>query len=75
MSKQTTVAPVPRLALDRPDAAKAVGVSLSFFEEHVQPDLRLIRVGRKRLAPVAELERWVAENAAIALDADRAAVE
>jgi hypothetical protein len=44
-------------------AAEAVGMSLDSFERHAQADLKLIRRGRLRLVPVAELERWVRENA------------
>lgn len=50
------------LALTRRDAARAIGVSLTTFEEQVQPHIGLISVGRKRLVPVAELERWVREH-------------
>jgi excisionase family DNA binding protein len=53
----------PRIALTREEAAGALGVSLDSFERYIQPDLRLIRRGRLRLVPVAELEAWVAENA------------
>lgn len=56
-------APIPRLALTPPEAAAAIGVGPDFFDENVAPHLRLIRRGRKRLVPVSELERWVAENA------------
>lgn len=63
MSDSLTVAPIPRVALDRTEAAAALGISLDSFERHVQPDLRLIRRGRLRLVPVAELERWAGEQA------------
>ena len=53
----------PRLALTRAEASAAIGVSTDFFEQHVQPDLKVVRQGRKVLVPVAELERWVAERA------------
>ena len=52
-----------RIALTKTEAAAAIGVSTDFFEQHVQPDLAVIREGRKVLIPVAELERWVAERA------------
>ena len=55
---------IPRLALTPPEAAAAIGVGPDFFEENVAPELRLIRRGRKRLVPVTELERWVAQTAA-----------
>lgn len=54
---------VPRKALRVEEAAAAVGVSPDFFREHIQPDLRLIRCGRLRLIPVAELDRWIDEEA------------
>jgi hypothetical protein len=57
------VAPIPRLALSREDAASAIGMSLDSFERHVQPTIRLVRRGRMRLVPIRELERWLDENA------------
>jgi hypothetical protein len=56
-------ASVPRIALTPPEAAAAIGVGPDFFDEKVAPELSLIRRGRKRLVPVVELERWVAETA------------
>jgi hypothetical protein len=57
------LAPIPRLALTREEAAAAIGMSLDSFERHVQPTLRLVRLGRMRLVPVAELDSWLSENA------------
>ncbi len=54
---------VPRLLLTRTEAAEACGVSVDFFETHIQSDLRLIRKGRLRLVPLAELQRWIEQNA------------
>lgn len=59
----TLDAPIPRVALTPPEAAAALGCGETYFTEHVRPELRLIRRGRKVLVPVAELERWAAENA------------
>jgi hypothetical protein len=56
-------ASIPRIALTPSEAAAAIGVGPDFFDANVAPQLRLIRRGRKRLVPVRELERWVAENA------------
>jgi len=64
----TSTAPIPRLALTREEAAAAVGMSLDSFERHVQPTLRLVRLGRMRLVPIAELERWLDEHAERTLD-------
>ena len=54
---------VPRVALSRQEAAVSLGMSIDSFERHVQPELRLIRRGKLRLVPVAELERWADESA------------
>jgi hypothetical protein len=62
MSRKLAVS-IPRVALTPPEAAAALGVGLDFFDANVAPELRLIRRGRKRLVPVAELERWTVENA------------
>jgi hypothetical protein len=54
---------IPRVALSRQEAAISLGMSIDSFERHVQPELRLIRRGKLRLVPVAELERWANESA------------
>lgn len=56
-----------RLALSKAEVARALGVSIDFLEEHVLVELRVVRVGRRVLIPVAELERWLAEHAERAL--------
>jgi hypothetical protein len=61
--KAQPVAPVPRVALSREEAAAALGMSLDSFERHVQPELRIIRRGKLRLVPLRELERWAATAA------------
>lgn len=48
-----------RLALSPPEAARALGVGLTFFTEAVVPDLRVVRRGRRVLIPVSELVRWL----------------
>ena len=46
------------------EAADLLGVSRDFFDEHVRPELRVIRRGSKTiLIPVRELERWVEQSA------------
>ena len=54
---------VPRLALSKSEAAEALGVSVDFLEEHVMHELRIVRRGRRRLIPVAEITRWMESNA------------
>jgi excisionase family DNA binding protein len=58
-----TTRTVPRLALTREEAAMALGIGLTTFKERVQPHLRLVRMGKVRMIPVAELEKWLVENA------------
>jgi integrase len=41
----------------------SIGVSVDFFDEHVRPELRVVRRGRKVLVPVLELERWLDREA------------
>jgi len=45
------------------EAAEALGVSVDFLEEHVLHELRIVRRGRRRLIPIAELSRWMETNA------------
>jgi hypothetical protein len=59
--------PLPRLALSPGEAARALGVSRDFFDGHVLPELRVVRRGRRRLVPLRELERWLDEEASMAL--------
>ncbi len=59
----TSTITAPAVALSRRDAAASLGYSLDHFERHVQPELKLIRRGRRIVVPVAELERWAAINA------------
>jgi excisionase family DNA binding protein len=59
----------PRLAVSPTEAAERLGVSRNFFDEHILPELRVVRRGRRVLIAVAELERWLAENAARTLEA------
>ena len=56
-------APIPRVALELPEAAAALGMSPSSFTRYVRPNVRLIRRGSLVLVPLAELERWADENA------------
>lgn len=60
--------PLPRLALSKAEAASTLGVSIDFFEEHVMPELRIVRRGRRRLIPLTELQRWLDDSAYRTLD-------
>jgi hypothetical protein len=52
-----------RLALSKSEAAEALGLSTDSFERHVQDELRCVYVGRRRLYPVGELQRWLERQA------------
>jgi hypothetical protein len=67
-------APVPRIALTREEAGAALGMSLDSFERYVQPSVRMLRFGKLRLVPVAELEAFCDKHAErILAEARRAA--
>ncbi len=68
---QRDSAALGRITLSKSEAAEALGVSVDFLEEHVMHELRVVRCGRRRLIPVAELERWLDEHATRALEANR----
>ena len=56
---------LPRLAIGPEEAAVMLGVSRDFFDEHIKPELRIVRRGSKTiLIPVAELVRWLEKSAA-----------
>jgi len=57
-----------RLALSKPEAAEALGVSVDTLERHVLGELRVVRRGRLVLIPLRELEAWLERNAARTLE-------
>jgi hypothetical protein len=59
---------VPVLALKLDDAASALGMSTDFFNENVRPEIRIVRRGRMKLAPVSELQSWLDSNASYAVE-------
>jgi hypothetical protein len=61
-------APIPRLALSPDEAAAALSISRDHFDEHVAPELRWVRRGRRKFVAVAELERWLDRSAALTLE-------
>jgi excisionase family DNA binding protein len=61
-------APRLRLALTPMELAEALGVSRDFVDEHVLPELRVIRRGRKVLVAVSEVERWLSASSALTLE-------
>jgi hypothetical protein len=51
-----------RLALSVAEACTSLGVSWDFWRAHIEPDIRLVRVGRRKLVPVVEIQRWLDTN-------------
>jgi hypothetical protein len=68
MTARSPRAGVPPLALTPARAAAALDMSEDYFRDHVAPELRWIRRGRKRVVAVTELERWLESNASRVLD-------
>jgi excisionase family DNA binding protein len=64
-------ASVQRLTLTPREAAASLGVSRDFFDDHVLPELRVIRRGKLVLVPFSELARWVEREAAVTLEVQR----
>jgi excisionase family DNA binding protein len=55
--------PITRLLLSADEAAEALGISRDTFDEHVAPELRKVRIGRRVLYPVRELQCWLEQSA------------
>jgi hypothetical protein len=52
-----------RILLTRREAASVLGVSLSHFQRHLQPELPCVYSGQLRLYRPADLERWAEREA------------
>jgi excisionase family DNA binding protein len=61
-----------RLALSPAEAAEALGVSVDYLDEHIAPELRWVRHGRRKFVSVTELERWLEQAAAPTLEPAKA---
>jgi hypothetical protein len=57
-----------RLALSKAEAAESLGCSVDFLDEHVLPELRVVRRGRRVFIAIAELQRWLEREAALTLE-------
>ncbi len=65
---EIAVAAVPRLALTVEEACAALGVSWDFWSEHIAPEVRIVRRGRRKLIAVTKLEHWLSESSDRLLD-------
>ena len=62
MSAPKPKTPAPAIALSIENACAALDVSWDFWREHIEPQVRVIRVGRLKRVAVRELERWASEH-------------
>jgi hypothetical protein len=60
--------PIPRLALNVGEACEALGVSHETWVRHIASDVKVVRLGRRKLIAVAELQRWLDEHGERILD-------
>jgi len=63
-----TTAPVPKLAYTIAEACAALSVSWDTWHAHIEPDVRLVRIGTRKLVPVTELQRWLDQTAETAME-------
>ena len=54
---------VPRLALSVSEACEALGVSWNTWRHQIEPDVKLVRLGRRKLIPTTELQAWLDRHA------------
>jgi hypothetical protein len=73
MTRPRVDVPVPALALRRPHAAGALGVSLEVFDAHVRPHIDSVRVGGVVVYPVEALQQFLGRRS-VAVDGYDAAV-
>ncbi len=71
-SRKTPATLDARLALSPDEAAAVLGVSRDYLDQHILPELRIVRRGRRILIPRSELERWLDRSAARATAIARA---
>lgn len=58
----------PRLALSREEAAESIGVSVDTLERYVLDGLKVVRMGRRVLVPISELQAFLDRSAERVLD-------
>ncbi len=75
MARVHIEAPIPALALRRPQAAASLGVSVDVFDRDIRDHLPTVRVGGVTTYSVRALEAWVQrhETEPVAVQLRRAA--
>ena len=61
--------PPPRTALSVEEACASLGVSWDTWHEHIADEVRIVRLGRRKLVPVTEVQRWLDESGERVLEA------
>lgn len=61
-----------RLLVSKAEAAQLLSISVDSFERLVMPEVRIVRIGRRVLFSVGDLERYVERQAAAPLGSDLA---
>lgn len=65
MARRHVDVATPALALRRPEAAAALGLSVESFDRHVRPFIPVVRAGSVVVYPVVGLQGWLNHNAHI----------
>lgn len=63
MSAPVTKPTPPALALSIEQACASLGVSWDTWRAHIEPEIRVVRLGRRKLVPTVELEKWLDQHA------------
>lgn len=61
--------PPPRLALSVAEACDALGVGYATWHAQIEPEVRIVRIGSRKLVPVSELQRYLDDHALAAVEA------
>lgn len=64
-----TEPPDVRLALRKPEAAAALGISDESFDRYVRPSLPVVYLGSIRVYPVRAIEQWLERERSSPMDA------
>lgn len=51
-----------QMAMNKTSAARALGVSVEFFDEHIAGEIKCVRRGRRRLYATKDLAQWLEDN-------------